>query len=95
MQDGVDDIVEQVALVADDDQRSGIALQEVLEPQRRFEVEVVRRLVEKQQVRRGKQQRGERHAHFPSARIAVERTALHLLVEAKAKQDSRGARRSV
>ena len=75
VEDGVDDVVEQVALVADHDQRAGIALEEVLEPQRRFEVEVVRRLVEQQQVGLGEQQRGERDAHLPAARIAVERPA--------------------
>ena len=93
MEDGVDDIVEEVALVADDDQRAGIALEEVLEPQRRFEIEVVRRLVEQQQVGRREQQRGERDAHLPAAREAVERPRLHLLVEAEAEQDPRGPRR--
>ena len=93
VEDGVDDIVEQVALVADDDQRAGIGLEEVLEPQRRFEVEVVRRLVEQQHVGRGEQQRGERDAHLPAAREAVERLRLHRLVEAEADEDPRGARR--
>src|SRR5206468_5772525 len=51
MQDGVDDIVQEIPLVTDDDQRAGVALEEVLKPQRSFEVEVVRRLIQKQQVR--------------------------------------------
>src|SRR3546814_10752878 len=65
MQDMVDDIVEEVALVTDDDELAGIAAQEAFEPHRRFEVEVVRRLVEQQQVGVGEEQRGERDAHLP------------------------------
>ncbi len=84
----IDDVVEQVALVTDHDQGPGIALQEVLEPQRRFKVEVVRRLVEQQHVGRREQQGSQRDAHLPAARIAVERQALHLLIEAKPQQDS-------
>ena len=45
---------------------------------------MVRRLVEQQQVGLREQQRGERDAHLPAARKAVERAALHLLVEAEA-----------
>ncbi len=90
MKDGVNDIVQKIALMADDNQRAGIILQEILEPQRRFEVEVVRRLVKQQHVGFGEKQRGERDAHLPPARIAVERTGLHLLVESEPEQDSRG-----
>ena len=89
----IDDVVEQIALVADDDHRRAVALEEILQPQGRFEIEMVRRLVEQQQVGLGEQQRGERDAHLPAARIAVERAALHLLVEAEADEDARGAGR--
>ena len=41
---------------------AGVALQELLEPQHRFRVEVVRRLVEQQQVRRFQQQAAQCHA---------------------------------
>ena len=94
VEDGVDDIVQKVAFVADDDQRAGIILEEILEPQRRFKVEVVRRLVEQQHVGLGEQQRGERDAHLPPARVAVERVALHLFVEAEPEQDPRGLGRA-
>jgi len=50
VQDRGDDIVEQVPLVADHDQRALIGLEKALQPQRRLEVEVVRRLVEQQHV---------------------------------------------
>ena len=90
MEDGVDDIVEQVALMADDDHHRRIGLEEILEPQGRFEIEMVRGLVEQQQIGLREEQGGERDAHLPAARIAVERAALHFLVEAKADQDARG-----
>ena len=89
VEDDVDDIVEQVALVADHHQRAGIILEVILEPQRRFEIEMVRRLVEQQHVGLGEQQGAERDAHLPPARIAVERLGLHLLVEAEPEQDPR------
>jgi hypothetical protein len=50
VKDVVDDVVEEVALVADDQHRRLVALEEILQPQGRFEVEVVRRFVEQQQV---------------------------------------------
>jgi hypothetical protein len=94
VEDVVGDVVQQVALVADDQHRRPIALEEILEPQSRLEIEMVRRLVEEQQVRSREEQRGERHAHPPAAREAVERPLLHLLVEAEPDQDPRRAGRS-
>ena len=55
--DRIDRRVEQVAVVADDDHRARIAREIALQPQRAFEVEVVRRLVEEQEVRLGEEQR--------------------------------------
>ncbi len=49
MEDMIDDVVEQVALVADHEDGRAIVLEEILEPQRRFEIEMVRGLVEQQQ----------------------------------------------
>ena len=46
MQDIIDDVVEQVALMTDDDHRAPIGFQEIFQPHRRFKVEMVRRLVE-------------------------------------------------
>jgi len=50
MHDGAGHRVEQVAVVADQDQRAGILAQELLEPQPRLEIEMVRRLVQQHQV---------------------------------------------
>ena len=78
--------------MADQQDRRRVGLEEILQPHHRLEVEVVGRLVEQQHVGRGEQQAGERDAHLPPAREAVERPALHLLVEAEPHQDARGAR---
>lgn len=93
MEDIVHDIVEQVAFMADDDHGAAIGFQEILQPERGFEIEMVRWFVEQQQVGVGEEQRSERHAHFPAARIAVERTPLHFVVEAEAHEDAGGAGR--
>ncbi len=50
------DVVHEVAVVRDGDDGAGVLVQELLKPQDRFCVEVVRRLVEQQQVGRLKQQ---------------------------------------
>ena len=67
MQDLVDGGIEQVAVMADHDDGARVVRQMVFQPQRAFEVEVVGRFVEQQQVRRREQRRGERHAHAPAA----------------------------
>ena len=91
VQDMVDDIVQEVALVADQQDRRAIGFEEILQPHHRFEVEVVRGFVEQQHVGRGEEQRGQCHAHLPPAGIAGQRPRLHRLVEAQALQDAGGA----
>ena len=51
MEDMIDHIVEQIPLVADHQDRRLIAGQEILQPQGRFEVEVIGRLVKQQNFR--------------------------------------------
>ena len=67
MQDGFDRIVEKLAVVADDHCGVGIFLQPGLQPQRAFQVEIIGRLVQQQQVGFREQRGGERHAHAPAA----------------------------
>ncbi len=67
MRDRLHRAVQQAAVVRDDQRRAGEARQPALQPQRRFEVEVVGRLVQQQQVGVGEQRRGQRHAHPPAA----------------------------
>ena len=63
----IDGFVEQIAVVADDDHRARVARDMRFQPQRRFEVEIVGRLVQQQQVGLGEQRRRERNPHAPAA----------------------------
>ena len=73
-------------------QRAGVALEPVLEPEDRVEVEVVGRLVEQQQVGRAHQRLREVQPHAPAAGKARHRV-VHLLVrEAEPMQQLFGAR---
>ena len=67
VQDVVAHRIEHIAIVRDDDDRRGIPLQVVDQPERALEVEVVGGLVEQQQVRLGEQHGGECHPHTPAA----------------------------
>ena len=67
MQNGIDRVVEKLAVVAHDQRGMGIFLQARFEPQRAFEVEVVGRLVEQEKVRLGEQSRCKRDPHAPAA----------------------------
>ena len=62
LEDPAGDVVEEVAVVRDGDDGAGVVREEALEPRDRLGVEVVRRLVEQQQVGRGEQQPAERDA---------------------------------
>lgn len=87
MDRGGRNLVQQLAVVADQQDRVRIVPQVVLQPDRRFEVEVVGRLVEQQQFRLGEQYPGERHAHAPAAGEVAARPRLRLGVETQARQD--------
>ncbi len=80
--------------MADQDHRAGIDREVVLQPERRFEVEVVGRFVEEQQVGLGEQRGGQGHAHPPAARELAHRGVVLLGGEAEAGQDSGGTGRS-
>ena len=58
--DAVDRAIEELAVVRDDHERAAIRAEEPLEPFEPVEVEVVRRLVEEQQIEAGEQDRGQR-----------------------------------
>src|SRR3546814_1857959 len=61
------DVVEELAVVADQQQRARILEQPLLQPQHRVEVEVVGGLVEQQQVARGHQRARQVQAYAPAA----------------------------
>ena len=92
MQDGIDGIVEQVAVMADHDHGARIARQVILEPERAFEIEIVGRLVEQQEIGLREQNRRERDAHAPAAGEFRAGPLLRGLREAKAGQDRGRAR---
>ena len=93
MQNPIDRGVEQVAIVADDDHGVRIARDVIFKPQGGFQIEIVGRLVEQQQVGLGEQDRGERHAHAPAAGKFRARAALVGVREAQAGEDFGRARR--
>ena len=65
--DHADHPVEEIAIVRNDDQRAGVALEPVFQPQDGVEVQMVGRLVEQQQVGRAHQRLGQVQAHPPAA----------------------------
>ena len=91
MHDRVDRAVQQVAVVRDQKHRMRIFRDIVLKPQRAFEVEIVGRLVEQQQVGLRKEHGGQRHAHAPAAGEGRGRALLRRVVEAEAGKDRRRA----
>ena len=79
--------------MADDDQRVRVARQVILQPERAFEIEIVGRLVQHQQVGLGEQRGGERHAHAPAAGEFRTGPRLVGVGKTEAGQDRGGARR--
>src|SRR5690606_15589903 len=69
--------------MADDEHGVRISGEITLEPQRAFEVEIVRRLVKEQQLRLEEEYGGKRNAHAPAARILPAGPALGRFVEAQ------------
>ena len=95
VEDLLRDVIEQVAVMADDENRRRAALEVVGEPQHAFEVEIVGRLVEQQDVRLGEKHRGERHAHPPATGKFAERPRLRGFIEPEPFEDSSRPRRGV
>jgi hypothetical protein len=85
--DRLRDRVEEVAVVRDQEQRARVALEPVLEPQHRVEVEVVGRLVEQQQVGARRERLREVEAHAPAAREARDRVGVARVGDAQARQE--------
>src|SRR5438552_1281615 len=71
LHDFADCDVEEVAVVRDQNKRVRIFGEIFFQPVASFEIEMVRRLIQKQQVRLLQQQLGKRDAHLPSAREFV------------------------
>ena len=67
LDDAIDRDVEEIAVVRDQHVGEGILQQVLFQPVARFEIEMVRGLVEQQQVGLRQQQLGQRDAHLPAA----------------------------
>ncbi|MOA35061.1 hypothetical protein D3C78_1564860 [compost metagenome] len=76
----------------DHDERAGIALEPILQPDDRVQVQVVGGLVQQQQVGRAHQRLRQVQAHAPAAGKAGQRQMHLLLREAQAGQQLLGAR---
>src|SRR5205823_1830585 len=84
----IGDGVDEVTVVADQHEATGVGGEEPLQPLDARQVEVVGRLVEQQHVRVLEQQLGERHAHHPATRKGAD-VALDVSIgEAKPGQDA-------
>ncbi len=66
LEDAVHELVNEFAVVGNHQNRAGIILQILLHPNQRLEVEMVRRLIEHQQVRLLHEQAAEMRAHNPA-----------------------------
>ena len=86
-----DDAVHELAVVRGHQQAALVALEEVLEPDEAFEIEVVARLVEQQRVGAHEENLGERDAHLPAAGQCADIAVHHRLAEAEAVEDFAGA----
>ncbi len=80
-------LVEELAVVADQDERAVVALEEVAEPRHRRQVEVVGRLIEQEHVGPLEQQRRQHRAHLPAARELAQVARVVGDREAEAGQD--------
>ena len=87
MDDAADHAVEEIAVVGDEEQRSGITREPVLEPQHCVEVEVIGRLVEEQEVRAAHQRLREVEPHPPAAGESRDRIPMARRREAEAGQE--------
>ena len=84
-------LVQEVAVVADDDHRGVVVVQRPLEPADRVDVEVVGGLVEQQHVGLGEQGLGEQHAQLQPRRHLAHRQVVAPLLDAGVDQDRAGA----
>ena len=94
MQNGIDRLVQQITVMAHQQNGVGIVPDVALEPDRAFKVEVVGGLVEQQNVGCAKQRRCQRHPHAPATGQGGAGAVLRRLAEAEARQDDGRPRRS-
>ena len=91
MNDFIHHRVEEVAVVGDQNQSALIALEPLLQPNNRIEIEVVSRFIEQQQVRAADQRLRQVEAHTPAAGEVADRAFQLFIAEAQAVQQAGGA----
>ncbi len=87
--------IQKFAVVADDDQRAGVALEPGFQPDQRVQVQVVGRFVQQQQVDGAHQGARQLQAHAPASRKTVDRVLQLTGLEAQPQDQGLGARRGV
>ena len=84
--------IQKLAVVADHDQRAGVALQPAFQPHQRVQVQVVGGFIQQQQIAGGHQRARQLQAHAPAAREAVHRLLQLIDLEAQPQDQRLGAR---
>ena len=87
-----DDAVHELAIVRGHQQRAGIGLEELLQPDDGFDIQVVGRLVHQQHVGPAQQHARQRDAHLPAARERADVAIDLVVLEAQAVQHFAGLR---
>ncbi len=82
----IDEVLHELTVVTDEDDRTLVRTEESLDPGDRFEVEVVGRLVEQEHVGLAEQQLRERKAHLPPTGELVGEPLEVRLLEAEAEE---------
>ena len=90
LDDGTDELVQEFAIVRDHEDRAGIIRQIFLEPDERFEVEMVRGFVEQEQLRLLHQQAREMGAHHPAAAKRLRRPIEIRFAKGEARENALG-----
>ena len=86
LHDLADDAVHELAVMRRHQQRAVVLLEEILQPDQAFEVEMVGGLVEQHAVGPHQQDAGERHAHLPAAGEQADVAVHAFLAEAQARE---------
>ncbi len=89
MHDRIDDPVQEIAVVRDEDKRPRVAREPVLEPQHGIEIEMVRRLVQEEQIRAACERLSEIQAHPPAAGKARHGVAMESCRKAEPREQRR------
>ncbi len=92
MQDGTNRVIEQVAIMADDQNRVAIGADIVLEPDHTFQIEIVGRFIQQQHVRFGKQGCSKRNTHPPATGKCRAWFVLRSIIETEPGQNGSRAR---